>query len=65
MRYPKILFCLFLINGTAALSLAEDASVTAARGLLERLFPTSQHRDTFEFEIIPQEAGKEDRQDTR
>ncbi|NQV36174.1 MAG: alpha-N-acetylglucosaminidase, partial [Phycisphaeraceae bacterium] len=59
MRHYKILFCLFLIHGTASLGRGEEASVTAARGLLKRLFPTYQHRDAFKFERISQEAGQD------
>jgi len=58
-RMFKTLFFLLLFNNTIAFGRAADSSIKATMGLLNRLLPTYQQRDVFEFKIIPQDEGKD------
>ncbi len=58
-RTCKTLFLLLLCSGTLSQGRETDSSIEAARGLLERLLPTYEHRDAFGFETVPQENGKD------
>ena len=59
MRHCNLLFMLLLIHGATVPGRADDSPVTAARALLDRLFPTYQHRDAFKFEVIPLDQGRD------
>ncbi|UCG58473.1 MAG: alpha-N-acetylglucosaminidase C-terminal domain-containing protein [Phycisphaerales bacterium] len=59
MRIHKTLLLLLLINGPATFARDANPSVKAAEALLNRLLPTHQHKNAFEFELIPQDDGKD------
>ena len=59
VRSYKTVVFLLLLSGTVACGQTSHPSIAAAQGLLDRLFPTWQQKDAFEFEIIPQDNGRD------
>lgn len=55
----KTLFLLVLCNSAVASAYAENSAVKATEDLLDRLLPSYPHRDAFEFEVIPQDQGRD------
>ena len=59
IRIFKTLFFPLLFSSTITFGYATDSSVKATRCLLDRLLPAYQHKDVFEFKIIPRDEGKD------
>lgn len=59
MQTLKTLFVLLLFSCTITAGQAADFSVKAARDLLDRLLPDYANKDVFEFELIPQDEGRD------
>ena len=58
-RIFKTLLFLLLFSSAITFGQVTDSSVKATRSLLDRLLPTYQHKDAFEFKIIGQDEGKD------
>ncbi len=59
MKQCKTLCLLLFLNGTVVCGRAVEPPVAAVRSLLDRLLPTYQHKDSFAFEAIACEQGKD------
>ena len=59
IRKYKTFFFLLLFNSSITFGQVTDLSVKATRDMLNRLLPTYQHKDVFEFTIIPKDEGKD------
>ena len=59
IRIFKTQFFLLLFSSAITFGHVTDSSIKAASDLLERLFPTYQHKEVFEFKIISQDEDKD------
>lgn len=59
MRLHKTLLLLLLITGTATFGRDTEPPAKAVEALLNRLLPTYQHRDAFEFKVVSKDDGKD------